>query len=349
MNTFHFPPPDSPRLKPRIQPVFIPFQGCPMRCVFCAQTLQTGESPRDVRLVLSDLAATLDRALANGEPPRELAFYGGTFTSLPVFDQFACLELAIRYQAKGLITGVRASTRPDALSPSHLNALRKAGLGMLELGIQSFSDIPLTASQRGYSGTAAITGCRMVRDSGLTLGIQLMPGMPGMLPEHFILDLKTTLAQSPAAVRLYPCLVLAGTPLAALFERGEFTPWSLKTVIPLLADAQTAFWQAGITVIRIGLAPQDGLDRDGVLAGSAHPALGSIVRSIALFRYIRDAVARLDRPVTGLAMPRRFQGEFWGHKGKLKKDYAALGITPVNVQFQEMELCELICSDIPIQ
>ena len=349
MNTFPFPPPDAPRAKPRIQPVFIPFQGCPMRCVFCAQTLQTGETPRNVRLVLDDLAAALDRALASSEPPRELAFYGGTFTALPLSDQFACLELAARYQAKGLITNVRASTRPDALSLSHLDALRKAGLAMLELGVQSFSDTPLTASRRGYSGATAVAGCRMVRDSGLALGIQLMPGMPGMQPEHFFHDLETTLVQLPAAVRLYPCLVLADTPLATLFERGEFAPWSLETVIPLLAKAQSAFWNADIPVIRIGLAPQDGLDRDGILAGPVHPALGSIVRSVALFRYIHDVVARLGSPVTALAMPRRFQGEFWGHRGTLKNDYAALGITPANVIFQETGWCEFTCSDFPPQ
>ena len=342
MNNLVFSAPDSPRPKPRIQPVFIPFQGCPTRCVFCAQTLQTGEPPRGVQLVLGDLAATLDHALAKGEPPRELAFYGGTFTALPLADQLACLEIATRYQEKGLVSGIRASTRPDALSPDLLATLRSAGLSMLELGIQSFSTLPLTASQRGYTGETAILGCRMVRESGLALGIQLMPGMPGMQPEHFLRDLEVTVAEAPVVVRLYPCLVLANTPLAAMFNNGKFTPWALETVIPLLVAAQRAFWQAGITVIRIGLAPQDGLDQDGILAGPVHPALGAIVRSIALFHHVRDAVVRWNRPIASLAMPRRFQGEFWGHKGTLKQDYAALGIIPATVVWHDAPHCEIV-------
>ena len=341
MDSILFPAPESHRVRSRIQPVFIPFQGCATICVFCAQTLQTGERPRTVRAILTDLEGSLERALAEGGGKRELAFYGGTFTALPLSDQFACLELANQYREKGLVTKVRASTRPDTLTPGHLASLRHAGLDMLELGVQCFSDTPLAVSRRGYSGETALLGCRMARESGLDLGIQLMPGMPGMRHDDFVHDLNTTLSLKPAAVRLYPCLVLAGTDLATMFHRGEFTPWSLETVIPLLATAQRAFWDAEIPVIRIGLAPQDALDQDGILAGPAHPALGSIVRSLALFHLVRDQAARLNRPIESLALPRRFQGEFWGHGGALKKDYELMGIVPSKVTWNDMEHCEI--------
>lgn len=335
-----FPAPEADRAATRVQPVFIPFQGCPTRCVFCAQTLQTGEKPRAVREVLAELAAGLDRALAEGRPARELAFYGGTFTALPEDDQFSCLALAAAYRKKGLITKVRASTRPDALDPALLSALRDAGLDMLELGVQSFSDAALAASKRGYDGETAIAGCDAVKQSGLQLGIQLMPGMPGMREADFRNDLALTLRQKPAAVRLYPCLVLAGTDLAALFARGEFAPWPLEAVIPLLAEAQLVFWRANVPVIRIGLAAQDGLDDGGILAGPAHPALGAVVRSAALFRYIDEETGGLGRPLAGLALPRRFQGEFWGHKGAMKEQYAALGLTGANVMWHDTPHCE---------
>ncbi|MCC8193502.1 MAG: radical SAM protein [Deltaproteobacteria bacterium] len=341
MNALIFPAPEADRAKPRIQPVFMPFQGCPTRCVFCAQALQTGERPRGVRDVLADLAAGLERAADEGEGPRELAFYGGTFTALPPADQFACLDLAARYRAKGLVTRVRASTRPDALSPAHLQALREAGLVMLELGVQSFCDTPLAVSRRGYTGEAARRACAMVRESGLALGIQLMPGMPGMLEEDFLRDIDETVGLDPAAVRLYPCLVLAGTALAAMFERGEFVPWPLEAAIPLLANALRAFWRADIPVIRIGLAPQDGLDHGGILAGPRHPALGDVVRSHALFGLLSEKASRLGRPVEYLGLPRRFQGAFWGHKGGLKKAYAALGITPDTVTWHDADVCEM--------
>lgn len=330
--TLFLPGANTPR--PTVHPVFIPFQGCAARCVFCAQPLQTGENNRSVAAALKDAEIRLTAAAISGEP-RELAFYGGTFTALPLRDQFACLELASRYREKGVVTKVRASTRPDACDRPHLERLRLAGLDMLELGVQSFYDTALDAARRAYAGTAAQSACNTVKESGLELGIQLMPGMPGMDAESFRRDMQTVISLAPATLRLYPCLVLAGTTLAEMFQRGEFTPWTLDRTVPLLAEAQLAAWRAGIAVIRIGLAPQDTLDQGGVLAGPRHPALGSMVRGRALYLYLREELKALNPAgISGLALPRRFQGEFWGHRGELKPAYAALGVTPGNVLWQ---------------
>ena len=342
MTTHIFSPPEPPRPKPRIQPAFIPFQGCPTRCVFCAQTLQTGETARAGNSVRTDLETALAEALHDGQSPREIAFYGGTFTALPEAEQAAFLALAVRYRAHGLVTKIRASTRPDTVTPARLAALRDTGLDMLELGVQSFADAPLAASRRGYTGKQAEEACRMVAASGLELGIQLMPGMPGMAEDDFGRDLELATALAPAAARLYPCLVLTGTELAARHGRGEFIPWSLERTVPLLANAQLAFWRAGIPVIRIGLAPQDELDNGGILAGPAHPALGSMVRGLALYHYIREELEKLAVPakaLAGISLPRQYQGEFWGHKGELKRAYTALGVTPENLSWSNEDHC----------
>lgn len=334
--------PEKPRKRLRVHPVFLPFQGCPARCVFCAQTLQTGQLPLSLDAALSRLDAGLAALTARGAAPRELAFYGGTFTLLPRSVQFACLDLAAAYRARGLITAVRASTRPDALDPEHLAVLRERGLTMLELGVQSFADIPLAASARGYGGETAKQACRAVRDAGLELGVQLMPGMPGMLEGDFRRDMDMAVALAPDVLRLYPCLVLAGTGLEAVFRRGEYVPWPLDAVIPLLADAQLRAWDAGIAVIRIGLAAQKELDGGGIVAGPAHPALGSMVRGLALFWYIEREMNASNVTVKSLAIPRRHQGEFWGHSGALKGDYARFGITPENVVWHNGDTIEIV-------
>lgn len=325
-----FPAPDPVRSRPRIFPVFIPFRGCATRCVFCAQTLQTGTEARSASAVLADLEDSLERMARASSPPCEVAFYGGTFTALPETEQAAFLELAARYREKGLVTRVRASTRPDAVSPVHLRALHGAGLDILELGVQSFADAALAVSDRNYNGETAEQGCRYVRESGLELCIQLMPGMPGMRAVDFTRDLERTLNIAPVAVRLYPCLVLAGTELAVRYARGEFFPWPLTTVLRLLTKAQLAFWRAGIPIIRMGVAPQSCLENGGFIAGPAHPALGSMVRGLALYRYIQKEFARLRVPkgrVTRLILPRRLQGDVWGYGKSLVEPYAAMGIT----------------------
>lgn len=94
--------------------------------------------------------------------PIELAFYGGTFTALPERLQMECLALAMQAKEKGIVCRVRCSTRPDALRPDRLQALRHAGLDLVELGIQSFHTEALLDVQRGYNGDRAREGCRLI-------------------------------------------------------------------------------------------------------------------------------------------------------------------------------------------
>ena len=147
--------------------VFIPFFGCPRRCVFCSQHDQTGQQASPLDEILARAAADLHARRAQGRPPVELAFYGGTFTALAPRDLDACLDMADSLRRDGCITRFRCSTRPDRLDAALLARLRRHGCRTVELGIQSFSDTALQASERHYSGRQATEACRLVRDAGL--------------------------------------------------------------------------------------------------------------------------------------------------------------------------------------
>ncbi len=270
-------------------------------------------------------AALLARPEASG--PVELAFYGGTFTALPESWQHSFLGLAEELRACGRVTRVRCSTRPDAVTPALLAGLRERGLDLVELGVQSFQDAALAASWRGYDGATARSACMMVREAGLSLGIQLLPGLPGHSPDDFARDIETVAAlapeQRPELVRLYPCLVLEGTGLAAHWRAGTFAPWPLGATINALAGALRTLWAAGIPTARIGLAEQAGLN---VLAGPRHPALGQMARARALLLHVRELLPTLAKPAAMLHVPRRHQGEVLGQGNALRADYAALGL-----------------------
>ena len=334
MRFFH---PEPPAINPKIYPAFIPFAGCPERCVFCAQEAQTGRKDFSTPLLLDEI----ERAFS--APDRgdrvELAFYGGTFTALDIDTRRALLKLAARLKAQGKISRVRCSTRPDAVTPEDLDAMRAQGLDCIELGVQSFCAEPLSASRRNYTGEAAYSACRLVRQSGLELGIQLMPGMPGMRRAHFEEDIKLCLELKPEFMRLYPCLVLKNTRLEAMWRSGAYTPWNEALVLELLPGAMLALWEHGIRIIRLGLAPEKTLEGQ-ILAGAHHPALGQSLRSLALLAFIRKTLPALPKGKT-LYVPRRFQGEFFGHKGNLKPDYAQMGITAAAVRWRENNCFEI--------
>ncbi|EGB15629.1 Radical SAM domain protein [Pseudodesulfovibrio mercurii] len=324
----------------RIWPVFLPFAGCPHRCLFCAQDRQTGRDRAVLAPILADLERDLDAALAGGRGPYELAFYGGTFTALPAPWPEAFLALAARFRERGLVTRVRCSTRPDRTEPAVLDRCRALGLDLVELGIQSFDDAALAASGRGYGGGAARRGCARVVESGLALGVQLLPGLPGDREGLFQADVREAAALHPETARLYPCLVIEGTDLARAWRRGEYVPWAVDRARDELARALPVLWGHGVRVIRLGLAPEGTLT-DAVLAGPWHPALGQTARSLALLSIIRRKVAELGRGPVSLTAPRRYQGELFGQANELAPAYAALGLPRTRVRFADTAVFSL--------
>ncbi len=303
------------------------------------------------------------------ERDTELAFFGGTFTALPKDLQLKFLAVASEFRLGnegGFLSAVRCSTRPDTLELGSLGSdkpggdapppapavlvpdeaddfdldwllqLKSAGLDLIELGIQSFSDSVLAASGRGYSGATAQRACRMVKAAGLRLGIQLLPGLPGQTPGMFMNDMELVRELAPECLRIYPCQVVDGSELAQLWRQGAYVPWSLDLTVELLSQALLMAWGRGIRVIRMGLAPEPGLD-SAILAGPRHPALGQMARSKALWRFISFYLL-LGRAITGRAplrlyVPERYQGEIFGYANNLLPRFIRNGLERQNIVF----------------
>ena len=104
-------------------PVFIPHRGCPHRCIFCNQNLITaGAGPSSGR---APGPADIDRIVSEYLPYQgsrervELAFFGGNFLGLPRSEILTLLKAAAPWLDKGLIHGIRCSTRPDTVIPRY--------------------------------------------------------------------------------------------------------------------------------------------------------------------------------------------------------------------------------------
>ena len=328
----------------RILPVFLPFLGCPGHCVYCAQDKQTGHTGSEgLRAILAEAAKNAAELPPCGpQERRELAFYGGTFTALPAADRASCFELLDALRREDRIRLARCSTRPDALSPAVLDELLRHGVDLVELGIQSFESEALALSRRGYDRSAALAGCRAVTAAGLSLGIQLLPGMPGSTPDVFLADVRTALSLSPACLRFYPCLVPEGTTLARWFREGRFAPWTVEQTVRTLGEALNMAWQAQVPVIRLSVAPESAFDA-ALLAGPRHPALGALIQAEALLRAAENAVKALGRAPKRLTLPQSCQGFMYGDKGALKPRWQALGLGPERIAFaRDASAAELI-------
>ncbi len=323
-----------------IRPVFIPGIGCPSQCIYCNQRLQTGSTTRSLSAIYSRLAEDLALAKGKNQEPFELAFYGGTFTQIPPYWRMKFLELSFYYQQEGLISSVRCSTRPDSCCGSDLEKLAKLGIQTVEIGVQTFCSRVLTACKRGYEPDIIYQAQKAVKNAGLKLGIQLLPGLPGHSPHTWLRDVRQTCTLWPDFVRIYPCLVLKGTQLHSLYTQGLFVPWTLDQTVRALARGVLRFWNFGIPVIRIGLHPEPSL-LTALIAGPWHSALGSLVRSRVVLSVLKMLALHLPSGPKSLQCPASFQGDLWGYRGHNRTPLQNLGLTAERVVYGNFNRLEL--------
>ncbi len=336
MITFKHPEPLTRHIK--TLPVFLPFQGCPGRCTYCSQNLQTGEDKHDLQACFDELAKHMEERKKHPCPSLGLGFFGGTFTSLSQEWMLRFLKLGAACKEQGIISHIRCSTRPDAITPHILEMLAQAGLDMVELGIQSFQPAILERANRHYNPAIARTACTMIQEAGLELGLQMLPGLPGHTRKTWEDDIQICCGIRPESIRLYPCLVLEGTLLATWFHQGSYKPLSLEDATNQMTFAVRQLWARNIPVIRMGLTPEPRLVQN-ILAGPWHPCLGNVVRSRILANiieeYVGEYVHQCGRKVKRLIVPRMYSGELWGYRkanvGKLQR----LGITKENVCYAD--------------
>ena len=260
-----------------IIPIFIPHRGCPNDCVFCNQRRITSKlvSPTEaeVRNTIDNWLTTLDDV-----PNVHVAFYGGSFTAIPMDEQEKYLKIAYEYKTKGLVSEIHLSTRPDCINDEILENLKNYGVDLIELGCQSFDDDVLEASKRGHSTEDIYKACSLIKSAGFKLGIQLMVGLPKSTRESDILSAPRTIEIMPDVARIYPTIVIEDTELLDMVKSGEYSPLTLDEAVWRSKEMLKILNASDVNVIRIGLKASDLISGDGEFTGTTfHPAFRQLV------------------------------------------------------------------------
>ena len=298
-----------------ILPIFIPHAGCPHQCVFCNQKKISGQ--HSAALASAREQITRWRSWLRPSLAHEAAFYGGSFTGLPLDLQRELLQLTDALLAECFIGSVRLSTRPDYIDEERLELLKKYHVELVELGVQSLDDKVLQAAERGHTAAAVTAAMALLKQHGFKTGLQLMVGMPQQSFASVKETARQAIALHPDIARIYPLLVIKDTPLAQTYAQGLFVPLSLDEAVTQAAWLYKELTQAGIKVIRIGLQADEELCAEGnILAGPFHPAMGELVKS----RVLRDELtprlleqAKITQTLT-LHCPARLESKLRGQK-----------------------------------
>ncbi|MFO7839412.1 MAG: radical SAM protein [Desulfosalsimonadaceae bacterium] len=279
--------------KPFIVPVFLPHSGCPHRCVFCNQTEITGKREHfpgsdalraEIRIFLSH------RGKKRGKT--EISFYGGNFLGLEKRQITMCLDVAAEFVEKNAAQGIRFSTRPDTISAGTLNRIADYPVSTVEIGAQSMADTVLARSRRGHTAEDTEQAISELKKHPYRIGMQLMTGLPGDSAGLSKETARRSAELCPDFVRIYPALVIRGSPLAKCYRQMRYTPLTLKECVHRLKEMHEIFSSHCIPVIRMGLQATDGLSAGSVLAGPYHPSIGHMALAEIMREKAEEAIRR---------------------------------------------------------
>ena len=329
-------------MRASIIPIFIPHTGCPMDCVFCNQRRISGSllpaTPEDVQFkVLEGL-----NRLPKGSMP-QVAFYGGSFTAIPVHEQQALLEAAQKFILSGEISSIRVSTRPDAIDVEGLNRLHHYGVETIEIGSQSMDDNVLINTNRGHTAHDTENAVRMIRQWGFKLILQMMTGLPGSCYEKDIKSAQEIAALRPDGVRIYPTVVVRDTALYDMWICGQYAEHTVKEATELCAEIVPIFENAGIPVIRLGLNPTQELSAGSAAAGAYHPAFGELVLSKIYLNRLRPELDkhRGDQNIAIYVHPSRISAMIGQKRCNISSICSEFSITNVKVIGNEGNIDEI--------
>lgn len=270
-------------------PIFIPHKGCPNNCVFCNQKKISGQLTDVTSEDVKDKIEEYLKYYLNSKKKIEIAFFGGSFTGIPMDKQIEYLEVANSYVKKGLVDAIRISTRPDYIDGKILDVMKKYNVKTIELGVQSMDDKILALSKRGHTALDVVNASKLIRDYDIELGHQIMIGLPGSILKSEVYTIKECIKLKPQQLRIYPVYVIADSELYSMYENSEYKPLSINEAVMRCKAVIYECQKTDISIIRLGLQSTDEITaKNNDLRGPVSDNLAEYVMSAL----VRDKIER---------------------------------------------------------
>jgi radical SAM superfamily enzyme YgiQ (UPF0313 family) len=126
-----------------------------------------------------------------------------------------------RLERVGIYSGPKDALRKE---PEELQALHKAGLSIVYLGVESGDDQILKEIKKGVTAAKLITAGRKLKAAGFTLSVTVIAGLGEVarMEQHATATAAVVTAIDPDYLGVLTLMVNEDTPLARKAERGEF-------------------------------------------------------------------------------------------------------------------------------
>ena len=248
---------------------------CPHgKCSYCPGGIETGspqsytgKEPAARRALTNEfdpfrqVSSRLRQLEAIGHPTDkvDLIIMGGTFTSRPVeyqtlfvqrcFDALNGTESGTLLESQHLnekalhrCIGMTVETRPDVFDDWSSAFSMTLGATRVELGVQILDDEILKGVNRGHGVDAVVKATRIAKERGMKVCYHVMPGLPGSDPQKDVDRFAMIFNDErfrPDMIKIYPTLVVKGTPLYEMWRDGAYSPYSTEEAVQVIAEMKS--------------------------------------------------------------------------------------------------------------
>ncbi len=148
-------------------------------------------------------------------------------------------EIKKNETAKQRIVALSVETRPDWVTESEVRLLRKLGVTKVQLGVQAIDEEISRITKRGHGQAEVAEATRLLRNAGMKICYHIMPNLPGSDPKKDVEMAKLIYTDPrfmPDYVKLYPCMVIKGTALYRMWQKGQFETYDDETLKQVLKE-----------------------------------------------------------------------------------------------------------------
>ena len=148
------------------------------------------------------------------------------------------------YKAAASLDGavmLDVATRADCLSDDAVGELVRISEQLpvtVELGLQSSSDETSRRIGRGHDYETFLRGYEKLRDAGgnIRIGVHIINGLPGESYDDMMSTARDVAALSPDQLKIHLMMVLRGTRLFELYEKGEYVTMERDDYVKVVCD-----------------------------------------------------------------------------------------------------------------
>ncbi|BBO72350.1 coproporphyrinogen III oxidase [Desulfosarcina alkanivorans] len=207
--------------------IHVPF--CRAKCPYC--DFYSVTDPRSIPDYIE--ALLLELQLYRRKVPRaDSIYFGGGTPSVLAPGQVARVLDGLR--ACFPVTPDAETTlevNPGTVTRSTLTAYHKAGIGRLNIGLQSLDDRTLNFLGRIHTAGKGIDTYRWAREAGFdNVGLDLIYGVPGQTLDRWEKVLARVVGLAPDHLSCYTLTMEPGTEMTARVENGHIQPLGEGTV-----------------------------------------------------------------------------------------------------------------------